>query len=118
MGVEVDHMLRTVLVALDGSACSFTATTLALDWARRFDARLLGLGIVDEPSIHRPEPVPVGAGAYQKARDQGRLARGHPPAARLRAPLRARPARGRGPLGVLAEPGGAPQPTSLAPQSA
>jgi len=72
-----DHMLRTVLVALDGSACSFTATTLALDWARRFDARLLGLGIVDEPSIHRPEPVPIGAGGYKMARDEARMADAH-----------------------------------------
>jgi len=43
-------MLRSMLVALDGSACSFTATTLALDWARRFDARILALGIVDAVS--------------------------------------------------------------------
>src|SRR5258708_1116776 len=92
MGVEVDQMLRTVLVAVDGSACSFTATTLALDWARRFDARLLGLGIVDEPSIHRPEPVPVGAGAYKKARDEARMADAHHRVAGFVADFRARAA--------------------------
>jgi nucleotide-binding universal stress UspA family protein len=44
-------MLRSLLVALDGSPWSETATTLALDWAARFDARLIGLGVLDEPSI-------------------------------------------------------------------
>ena len=52
-------------------------TTLALDWACRFDARLLGLGIVDEGSIRRPEPVPLGAGAYKRARDEARTAGAH-----------------------------------------
>jgi len=92
MGVEVDHMLTTVLVALDGSACSFTATTLALDWARHFDARLLGLGIVDEASIYRPEPVPLGAGAYKKARDETRMADAHHRVAGFVADFRARAA--------------------------
>src|SRR5882762_4960202 len=92
MGVEVDHMLTTVLVALDGSACSFTATTLALDWARHFDARLLGLGIVGEASIYRPEPVPLGAGAYKKARDETRMADAHHRVAGFLADFRARAA--------------------------
>jgi nucleotide-binding universal stress UspA family protein len=70
-------MLRTILLGLDGSACSFSVTTLALDWARRFEARLLALGIVDEVSIRRPEPVPLGAGAYKKARDESRMADAH-----------------------------------------
>src|SRR6266850_196414 len=87
-----DHMLKTVLVALDGSACSLTATTLALDWARRFDAQLLGLGIVDEASIHRPEPVPLGAGAYKKARDEARMADAHHRVAVFVAEFRARAA--------------------------
>jgi len=77
-------------VALDGSPCSFTATTLALDWARRFDARLLGLGIVDDVGIRRPEPVPLGAGAYKKARDEARLADAHQRVAAILADLRTR----------------------------
>ncbi len=85
-------MLKTLLVALDGSACSLTATTLALDWARRFDARLLGLGIVDEVSIHRPEPVPLGAGAYKKTRDEARMADAHHRVAVFVAEFRARAA--------------------------
>ena len=87
-----DHMVKTVLVALDGSVCSLTATMLALDWARRFDAQLLGLGIVDEASIHRPEPVPLGAGAYKKARDEARMADAHHRVAVFVAEFRARAA--------------------------
>lgn len=85
-------MLGSILVALDGSPCSFTATTLALDWARRFDARLLALGIVDEVAIRRPEPVPLGAGAYKKARDEARMADAHQRVAGFFADFRARAA--------------------------
>lgn len=70
-------MLRSILVALDGSPWSEAATTLALDWATRFDARLIGLGVLDEPSIDRREPVPMGAYAYKKHRDEALLADAH-----------------------------------------
>jgi len=70
-------VLQAVLVALDGSPWSETATTLALDWAGRFDARLLGLGVLDEPSIDRPEPVPMGAYAYKRHRDETLLTDAH-----------------------------------------
>jgi nucleotide-binding universal stress UspA family protein len=70
-------VLRSILVGLDGSAWSEAATTLALDWAARFDARLLGLGVLDEPSIDRAEPVPMGAYAYKTHRDDTRLADAH-----------------------------------------
>jgi nucleotide-binding universal stress UspA family protein len=70
-------VLRSILVALDGSPWSEAATTLALEWARRFDARLIGLGVVDEPSIDRGEPVPMGAYEYKKNRDETRLADAH-----------------------------------------
>src|SRR5262249_5447820 len=83
-------MLSSILVALDGSPCSFAATTLALDWRRRFNARLLGLGIVNDVGIRRPEPVPLGAGAYKKARDEARLADAHQRVAGILADFRAR----------------------------
>ncbi len=67
-------MLRSALVALDGSPYSETAVSLAIDWAGRYGARLLGLGILDLPAIERAEAVPLGAGAYKKARDEARLA--------------------------------------------
>lgn len=66
-------MLRSVLVALDGSPYSETATALALDWAGRFGAQLLGLGVLDEPSMHKGEALPMGASAYKKVRDEARI---------------------------------------------
>jgi nucleotide-binding universal stress UspA family protein len=70
-------VLRSILVALDGSPWSEAATTLALSWAARFDARVLGLGILDEPTIDRAEPVPMGAYEYKKHRDERRLEEAH-----------------------------------------
>jgi nucleotide-binding universal stress UspA family protein len=66
-----------MLVALDGSPYSDTAATLACDWATRFGARLIGLGVLDEPSIEGGEPVPMGAYAYKKRRDEVRMADAH-----------------------------------------
>jgi nucleotide-binding universal stress UspA family protein len=67
-------MLRSILIGLDGSSSSSTAVELGLCWARRFDALLVGLGVVDEPTICRPEPVPIGGGSFKKHRDAHRLA--------------------------------------------
>ena len=67
-------MLQAVLVALDESPFSDSATTLALEWGTRFGARLLGLGILDKPSITAPEPVPLGASFFKRERDEARLA--------------------------------------------
>jgi nucleotide-binding universal stress UspA family protein len=83
-------MLKSVLVALDGSAYSETATLLALDWAARFGARLLGVGVLDQPSIIGREAVPLGAGAYKKARDEARMADAHRRVVDLLADFRAR----------------------------
>ena len=85
-------MLTSILVALDGSPCGVAATTLALDWARRFGARLLAIGIVDDAGIRRPEPVPLGAGAYKKMRDDARMVDAHRRVAELLADFRARAA--------------------------
>jgi len=70
-------MLRSMLVALDESAWSSTATTLALEWAKRLGACLIGLALVDETSVVRPEPVPRGAGDFKRRLDQARLADAH-----------------------------------------
>jgi len=70
-------VLRSALVALDGSAHSDSATALSIQWAKRSGARLLGLGVLDAPSIDRPEPVSLGGGAYKRTRDDARLADAH-----------------------------------------
>jgi nucleotide-binding universal stress UspA family protein len=56
-------MLRSILMGLDGSAYSHTALRLGIDWARRYNAMLIGLGIVDEPTIRRAETALIGGTA-------------------------------------------------------
>ena len=70
-------MIRRALVAMDGSAHGAAAATLAIEWARRFDAELIGLGILDKPSITSPEPVSFGGTAFKRQRDEIRLADAH-----------------------------------------
>jgi nucleotide-binding universal stress UspA family protein len=59
-------MLRTVLVGLDGSEYSDSALGLAIRWAKRFDALLVGLGCVDEPGIRGPERYLVGESYFDR----------------------------------------------------
>ncbi len=94
-------MLRSVLVALDGSVYSETAASLAIEWALRYGARLVALGVVDAPSIERAEPVPLGAGAYKRARDEARLADAHRRVVEFLAEFRARSQAARVPTEVL-----------------
>jgi nucleotide-binding universal stress UspA family protein len=70
-------MLRSILLALDGSVYSESAAALAIDWAGRYGARLLAVGVLDAPTIQKAEPIPMGAGAYKRARDEARLADAH-----------------------------------------
>ena len=58
-------MLRTILVGLDGSEHSDSALELGIRWAKRFDALLVGMGVVDEPGIHGPEEYLVGEAYFR-----------------------------------------------------
>ncbi len=66
-------MLRSMLVVLDGTPPSESVIALAFDWTTRFRARVLGLGVLDAPAIEHGEPVPMGAYAYKRHRDETRL---------------------------------------------
>lgn len=57
-------MLRSLLVGLDGSTYSDSAVSLGLRWARRAEALLVGLGVIDEPTIRAEEPVLLGGVPY------------------------------------------------------
>ena len=67
-------MLASILVALDGTQYSDVALDLGLQWARKLDAVLVGLGVVDEPTIRGHEPVPIGASVYKVELDEYRIA--------------------------------------------
>ena len=66
-------MLRSVLVGVDGSEYSTAAVALGIQWAQRSGAVLVGLGIIDAPTICKPEPVPLGASAYKVHHDASLL---------------------------------------------
>jgi nucleotide-binding universal stress UspA family protein len=68
-------VVRSIVIGLDGTAYSSSAIELGLRWARRFDALLVGLGVLDEPTIRQPEPVPLGASYFKTERDDILLAR-------------------------------------------
>lgn len=67
-------MLKSILVGLDGSPHSKVALDLGIRWAKRFDALLVGLGIVDVPAIGKAVPLPVGAAVFQGGRDDALVA--------------------------------------------
>src|SRR5262249_33427984 len=49
------------------------AIDLAIQWGELFDARLVGVGVIDQPTILKAEPVPIGAFSYKEVRDEARL---------------------------------------------
>ena len=65
--------LQTILVGLDGSVYSLNAVELSIGWARKRRATLVGLAIVDEPELDAGEPVPLGAGHFERELDRARL---------------------------------------------
>lgn len=57
-------MLRSILIGLDGSEESAAAVKLGIAWAGRTGALLVGIGILDEPTIARAAPVMLGGEPY------------------------------------------------------
>jgi nucleotide-binding universal stress UspA family protein len=53
-------MVKSILVGLDGSAYSQTAVELGLQWAKRCDALLVGIGVLDEVTIRGYEFLRLG----------------------------------------------------------
>ncbi|MBX6312971.1 MAG: universal stress protein [Isosphaeraceae bacterium] len=59
-------MLRSILVGLDGTPDGEAAVELGLRWAQRFEAALVGIGVVDEPGIHGAEEFLVGQAFFNR----------------------------------------------------
>ena len=62
-------MVRSILVGLDESPYSQAAVTLGLEWAKRFDCLLVGIGVVDEPSIRGPRDQAKLSSSYKNVYD-------------------------------------------------
>jgi nucleotide-binding universal stress UspA family protein len=67
-------MIRTILVGLDGSRDGERAVEQGIRWARLTGAELTGVGVVDEPTIRRPEPVGAWGATLKARRDEALLA--------------------------------------------
>ncbi len=57
-------MLRSILIGLDCTLHDSSTVQLGIEWARRYDALLVGLGIIDEPTIARAAPMLLGGVPY------------------------------------------------------
>jgi nucleotide-binding universal stress UspA family protein len=62
--------MQSILVGLDGSDDCSPAIDLGINWAKRFDSLLVGIGVVDEPAIRGYQPEGHVSSTYQLAYDQ------------------------------------------------
>jgi nucleotide-binding universal stress UspA family protein len=67
-------MIGRILVCLDGSGSTETATRAAIALARTHRAQLLGIAIVDEPDIRAGTPTSIGGSSFKHERDEELLA--------------------------------------------
>lgn len=76
-------MIRSALLALDGSPASKTAMEMTIQFVKRqsreaperaIPVQLTGIAILDRPTITKREPVPPGGGAFKRERDTAWLA--------------------------------------------
>lgn len=63
-------MPRTILVCLDESPYSAAAVELGVRWSQRFDCLLVGMGVIDEPSLRGAQPVESLPPSYERAYQQ------------------------------------------------
>lgn len=70
-------MVKTILVGLDGLPHSEAALRWSVRQARRANAMLIGIGIVDEPEILQPALVPMGASYYQHHSTEAKVMNAH-----------------------------------------
>lgn len=63
-------MLKSLVVGVSGSPCSQAAVKLAIQWARKYQAKVIGVGVLDDERLAPAEPVPLGGGQFKAERDQ------------------------------------------------
>lgn len=61
-------MLHSILLGLDPSTAGLAAQALAIRWARRHGARLVGMAVLDEPGIQLSQDVLLTTSANAEAR--------------------------------------------------
>lgn len=62
-------MLRRLLLVVDGTKSSHSAQEVAIELAKRTNARLTGVSVLDMPWITAAQPEPLGGSAFKVLRD-------------------------------------------------
>jgi nucleotide-binding universal stress UspA family protein len=70
-------VLKSILLGLDGSPSSGAAVELGIQWAKRFNALLVGLGIVDEATIGKPSAELIDETYYKREPDDELVQEAH-----------------------------------------
>lgn len=94
-------MLKSILIGVDGSSFGTAAIELGIRWAQHSDTLLVGLGVVDQPTICGSEAVPLGGMAFKEHRDQTLLAEARQKVERAMQAFSSRCAAARVPCGSL-----------------
>jgi nucleotide-binding universal stress UspA family protein len=66
-------MLKSILLPLDPSSANRAAAEYAFALAKRKNASVVGLSVVDEPGIDRSEAVPAGAAEFHRQKVETQL---------------------------------------------
>ncbi len=67
-------MIKDILVCLEGSASTETATRIAIGLSRDLSAQMAGLAIIDEPDIRAGTATSIGGASYKHERDDALVA--------------------------------------------
>lgn len=67
-------MIKGILVALDDSPSNLSAQHVGVSLSKQHQAKLTGIGIVDEPWISAPEAIPLGGASFKVELDEKLLA--------------------------------------------
>ncbi len=68
-------MLKSLVVGVSGSASSQAAARLAMQWGQAHDAKVIGVGVLDDAQLAPAESVPLGGSQFKTERDQIVLAK-------------------------------------------
>lgn len=59
-------MIRRILIGLDGSSYSNAALDLAIEWGKKLQCTLVGLGIIDHRPVEYAQPAALWPNAYKE----------------------------------------------------
>ncbi len=68
-------MLKSLVVGVSGSASSQAAARRAMQWGQAHDAKVIGVGVLDDEQLAPAESIPLGGGQFKAERGQIVLAK-------------------------------------------